>query len=394
MKTHLLPHWKVLMLMVFSLAMLGCPPEPKPPAPVTTVKACNGSTPCFLTRKGIGSALEAQAYYDAIDPTHSKDTLAKWLTQNGFNSTLPADTAHAIYFNNGDLQIGRDMYCRTSLPTLPALRVACYVTNYGPAPGTPTYPDETTALNDAVAAQSPGATKQPFATVAMEYDGSPILGLNNPRQVDFYVFDAGGTRITAAALDSEGAKAIPQMCMACHGGTYNTQTHHVTGASFLPFDVFSFHYSQTPGFRRSDQEEQFRKLNEMVRQLDTTSDIVTMIDTLYPQGVSNPGSIASDAPVPAGWSSQANLYKNFFTPYCRSCHVASTSFPFRTYQDFKAQASLIRGDVCRAHVMPQAQVPFNRIWTPALGFLLSPFVLDDPTVMPAPTGPPDAKCAS
>jgi hypothetical protein len=395
MNTYLRPSWRVLALAVVPLIFLGCPRDSKPPAPVATIKPCNGGAPCFLTKKGNGSVQEAQTYYDTIDPPPSKkDTLPKWLDQNGFNSPLPADTAHAVYFNNGDLQIGRDMYCRMALPTLPALRVACYVTNYGPVPGTPTYPDETAALNDAIAAQNPAATKKLFATVAMEYDGSPIFGLGNPRQVDFYVFDDKDNRIPAAALDSEGPKAIPQMCMTCHGGTYDSQTHHVTGASFLSFDVFSFHYSQSPGYRQADQEEQFRKLNAMVKLLDTTPDIVSMIDTLYPQGVANMGSTASDTQVPTGWGSQPNLYKNFFTPYCRTCHVASKTFPFSTYQDFKTQASLIRGDVCRAHVMPQAQVPFNRIWTPALGFLLSPFVLDDTTVMPPPTGPPDAKCAS
>lgn len=386
--------WGFVVLAFLPLVLLGCPPSSKPPAPVASIKPCNGGTPCFLTRKGIGSTQEAQAYYDTIDPNHTKTTLGDWLAQNGFTSIFPAETAHAVYFNNGDLQIGRDMYCRMALPTTPALRVACYVTNYGPAPGTATYPDETTALADAVAAQNPNAVKKPFATVAMEYNGTPIFGLGNPRQVDFYVFDAQGNRIQAAALDSEGAKAIPQMCMACHGGSYDTQTHHVTGASFLPFDVFSFHYSQTQGYTRADQEEQFRKLNAIVKQLGTTTAIGEMIDVLYPQGVANAGSTASDTQVPTGWGSQPNLYKNFFTPYCRSCHVASTAFPFSAYQDFKSQASLIRGDVCRAHVMPHAEVPFKRIWTPGLGFLLSPFVLDDPNVMPAPAGPPDAKCAS
>ena len=273
----------LIVLALGPLFLLGCPPDPKPPAPVASITPCNGGKPCFLTRKGVGSAQEAQAYYDTIDPNHTKTTFAQWFTQNGFTSPLSADTAHAVYFNNGDLQIGRDMYCRVAVPTLPALRVACYVTNYGPAPGTPTYPDESAALADAVAAQNPTAVPNPFATVAMEYDGSPILGLGNPRQVDFYVFNGQGARITTAALDSKGAKAIPQMCMTCHGGSYNAQTHHVTGASFLPFDVFSFHYSQTPGYTRADQEEQFRKLNAMVKAMCTTPAIVEMIDTLYPE---------------------------------------------------------------------------------------------------------------
>jgi hypothetical protein len=384
----------LISLLLIPLSLLGCEGiiGPVPPKPVSTIQACNGTKPCFLTKKGTGSVQEAQAYYDTLDPNPAtKTTLAQWFAQNGFPSPLPAESAHAVYFNNGDLQIGRDMYCRQSLPTVPTLRVACYVTNYGPAPGTPTYPDEGTALTDAVAAQNPTGVKHPFATVAMEYVGNQFS--TAPPQVDFYVFDGQGQRINAAALDSEGAKAIPQMCMACHGGTYSPQTHRVTGASFLPFDVFSFHYSTTPSYTRSAQEEQFRKLNAMVKLMNTRPAIVEMIDAMYPQGVGAQGSIATDTQVPAGWTSQSNLYKNFVTPYCRGCHVAST-LSFQTYQDFKNLAPTIRADVCRAHSMPHAEVPFKRIWTPALGFLLAPGVLDDPNVVPPPTGPPDAKCLS
>lgn len=381
--------------LLIPLSLLGCPPGSKPPEPVSTVKACNGTKPCFLTKKGTGSVQEAQAYYNTLDPNPvKKTTFDRWYVENGFSDPLPAEFAQAVYFNNGDLQIGRDMHCRRSLLGVPALRVACYVTNYGPEPGTSTYPDEATALTDAVAAQNPTAVKNLFATVAMEYVGQTIFGLGSPPQVDFYVFDKLGQRINAAALDSEGPKAIPQMCMACHGGTYDPQTHRVTGASFLPFDVFSFHYSTTQGYTQSDQEEQFRKLNAMVKLMNTRPAIVEMIDAMYPQGVGNQGSIASDTQVPTGWSSQSNLYKNFLTPYCRGCHVASATFPFRTYQEFKNLAPIIRADVCRAHSMPHAEVPFKRIWTPALGILLSPMVLDDSNVLPAPTGPPDAKCLS
>lgn len=392
-RRRLSQHVNLLPILLITLILLGCPPGPKPPEPVPTVKACNGATTCFLTRKGIGSVQEAQAYYSTIDPNSIKTTFADWSTQNGFSSLLLAESAQAVYFNNGDLQIGRDMHCRRSLLTVPTLRVACYVSNYGPAPGTPPYPDEGTALTDAVAAQNPTAVKKLFATVAMEYVGSPIIGLGPPPQVDFYFFNDQGERKELATLDGEGAKGIPQMCMACHGGTYDSQSHRVTGASFLPFDVFSFHYSTTPGYTRSDQEEQFRKLNAMVKLMNTRPAIVELIDVMYPQGVGNPGSLASDTQVPAGWTSQPNLYKNLFTPYCRGCHVASATFPFQTYQDFKNAASTIRADVCRAHSMPHAEVPFKRIWTPALGILLSPMVLDDPTVLPL-ANPPDPKCLS
>src|SRR5262249_22445110 len=73
------------------------------------------------------------------------------------------------------------------------------------------------------------------------------------QQVRFYVYAPSASNpneedlALAAALDREGFKSVPQMCMACHGGDYDTQTHEAQGASFLPFDVFSFLYSQKPG---------------------------------------------------------------------------------------------------------------------------------------------------
>lgn len=357
------------------------------------IAACNGHSPCWLTRKGIVDNAEANNYYNTIDPSRSKDTLDKWLAQNGFNSGR-SPIAHAVYFNNGDLQIGRDMYCRQeSVPVNNGtqLTAACYVSNYGPAPNDVlNYPNEARALTEAVAAQSPGAAKHPFATVAMEF----LSTEPGSAQVDFYFFDKFGNRGPSAALDVEGDKSVPTMCMACHGGTYNSQTHKVVGAAFLPFDVFSFHYSGIQPFRKEDQEEEFRKLNKMVQDLAAAvpgfgDTIVEMVNVLYPQGVGNAGSTASDAQVPPGWTSQPRLYKELVVPYCRACHVASAVAPLRTYEEFRARASRIRSEVCGKHEMPQAQVPFFRVWTPDTE---PPAALLNSTTLMPPPGPNDPTC--
>jgi hypothetical protein len=54
------------------------------------------------------------------------------------------------------------------------------------------------------------------------------------------------------------------MCLACHGGDYDTTYHTVYNTSFLAFDVFNLLYSSVPGFTGADQEASFRALNSMV----------------------------------------------------------------------------------------------------------------------------------
>src|SRR5271170_7297324 len=65
--------------------------------------------------------------------------------------------------------------------------------------------------------------------------------------VAFLVFaqpdDANGDTFvpqTTAILDSQGQKAVPGVCMACHGGSYTLATHTVSDARFLPFDTTPF----------------------------------------------------------------------------------------------------------------------------------------------------------
>jgi hypothetical protein len=79
------------------------------------------------------TAATASAYYDAIDPSRSKTTLAAWLDANCFDSTksdFGADS-HAVYTNNFDLGFGRDMYavtCKSGTPK--AGDMATVVINY------------------------------------------------------------------------------------------------------------------------------------------------------------------------------------------------------------------------------------------------------------------------
>jgi hypothetical protein len=159
------------------------------------------------------------------------------------------------------------------------------------------------------------------------------------------------------------------MCMACHGGSYDYGSHTVTNASFLPFDLQSFRFSTTSGFTRADQDEAFRKQNQMVRDSGSASaGIVRTINLLYPHGVQTPGFPPANDQIPPGWQGAGHddLYLYVVRPYCRSCHQAQTpyapQYEWSTYQQFVDAAGIIGADVCSAHVMPNAEIPFFKFW--------------------------------
>lgn len=304
---------------------------------------------------------EGAKYYLALGIANPQTyTFDQWLSDNGFVDG--ANVTRGLYANLGDLQIGRDMNCVVS-----GTKTACYVDNKGPVPAlyVNAWPDIKTALQEV-----DGTLHDlPFATVAMVYD-SAITG---PNQVSFYAFqhdfnDASATfgknvLIENAILDGDQrtedvAKSIPRMCMACHGGAYDTNTHTASGSSFLPFDVFFFRYSGKDGFTFDDQAESFRKLNAMVAATKPAPAIQELINGMYPDGVNNANSAAIDGFTPAGWSDNPTLYHGVVRQYCRMCHVAQPQ-SFAKSSDFAGFAHQIQHEVCETHDMPHAQVPFG-----------------------------------
>ncbi|MCM3901634.1 MAG: hypothetical protein ND866_07995 [Pyrinomonadaceae bacterium] len=162
-----------------------------------------------------------------------------------------------------------------------------------------------------------------------------------------------------AALDGEGLKAVPQMCLTCHGGFFIPATNKVLNASFLPFDVFSFRYSSNSPFRRGDQEESFTKLNDLVvktrpNAANPNNPVQKLIGEWY-----KAGRVAQNS-VPAEWKDHSDLYLEVVRPVCRTCHVAQSSFvDFSTYQNFFDRRAEIADKVCTKGRMPQAQIPYE-----------------------------------
>jgi hypothetical protein len=414
----------ILPWLMVALLLTGCvgniispipPPPGAPPGPPShdnawlsykVSRSCGPIASCagLLDFDDSNGLSEASKYYCSIgvDPTACAAgkpptySFSQWKTDNGFPATgFPP--AHAFYFNKGDLQLGRDMNCVQNGPT--GQNVACYVSNYGPPPFDVNtkkenilWPAPDAAIDAAIHQTPPNdpSGNGLFATVAMIFNPNGV-GPNGDT-VTFYVFNAAGNLVNNAALDGEGGKSVPRMCMACHGGAYtqNTATgfpynSKAPGINFLPFDVWFFHYKTddpSNSLGNPDLQEGFRQLNLLIKithtsQQPTKSDtaIVESIDDQYnepgqcgginqpPCGVENPGSqVPVDPQPPTGWRGNSNLYRTVFRPYCRMCHLGQGSGISRdlTFADSTTlPPSSVRSFVCGFHDMPHAEVPLG-----------------------------------
>jgi len=191
-----------------------------------------------------------------------------------------------------------------------------------------------------------------------------LITIRRDQLVRFYVYDNNGSLLPAAALDNEGFKSVPQMCMACHGGEYNPGTSTAVGSSFLPFDPGAFLYSNKAGLSLAEQQENFRGLNLLVKQTNPTplnpnQPIHHLIDALYNGQVSVPNSKASSPATPLLWQGHDDLYQTFVARYCRTCHAANgPALDFFSYDQFKNAG--VGSDLCSGQ-MPHAQVPYAAI---------------------------------
>lgn len=301
----------------------------------------------WLSRPGISDTREATEYYTTIS---APPTLNQWKSTYGFSG---ADDTTAIYYNAGDLGFGREMHCRKH-----GADVACYVVNHGLGPGGPVQP----SIADAI------ANRNSLPTVAMVYHDARN---GSPNDVTFYVYDQAGALVNGVALDSEGDKFMPTMCLACHGGYYDWTSNAVIGGNFLPFDTESFRYSPQPGYTFADQQEKFRHLNALVRATKPSPSIIELIDGWYAAtgGVGAPGSRPNPDFVPAGYAGDPGLYNTVFKPYCRSCHIAQVSYPFSTPTQllaWSASSNLNTGyAVFHGFDMPHAELTSHNFWNSA-----------------------------
>jgi hypothetical protein len=361
--------------------------------PVTVYSGNLPTGPTYLMPVTGGSIQDNSTDYQTATNAGAggnRETFPLWLMANGFPDN---SDAHAIYFNNGDLKFGRDMHCRVTN----AGTTACYVSNYGDV-GTD---DSVTALS------LTRAGGLPVATVAMEYDPSAPAG----EAVQFWAYkgDATGSYLAKPTLDGQGAKPIPDMCLACHGGYYDSATHKVKNAVFLPFDLDSFVYDaqgDPHGVSASALavQEQFRRLNKAVSDIhpdtlsgDTTNSPFTqLMNVWYPGGVNNSGStfaFNTGSSQIGNFTGHEPLYDNVVKVVCRTCHIArSSADDWTKFTEMNSLSPSIQGYACGGgtpanhatfnFAMPHAEVPFKRFWQNALSS-----TVDSELSLPAPGCP-------
>jgi hypothetical protein len=356
------------------------------------------------------SASYAQAYYDAIDPADLRATLNGFKTTNGFGTTVPGvSEVNVIFRDVKDLGYGRKMTVRFTDSTYPGWPgthwVAVFVENYQVVP----FAGVNYSSLNLEAAINANANYH-VGTNAIEYTTAP----NGLKFAKFYTYAPDtGVRLETVNLDGRGQKAMPSVCINCHGGradpllTFNaavpgggTTTFPNGGyvkARMQPIDVGSLEFWSTAPYRRIDQEEALRQINHALLCTHSlaTGAVPAGVDTCRsapPQGhdyqgaaaemlkgwylanggINTPNAAFVDTYVPAGWAAQTSLYNNVVKPYCRVCHqlrgtenVPQDDIDFTTYAKFSSYADRIKHHVYDRGNMPLGLLIYNEFWESA-----------------------------
>ncbi len=362
----------------------------------------------------------AQAYYDAIDPLGERATLAGFKTKNGFGTTVAGvNEINVIFRDVRDLGYGRKMTVRFTDPGAPGYvaanhTVAVFVENYQVVPFAGA---DYSSLN--LEAAVTGNTNYHVGTNAIEYSTAP----NGLKFAKFYSYAQGsGVRVNSVNLDGRGQKAMPSVCINCHGGRADplfTNRASVpagvttfpnggyTKARLQPIDVGSVEFWSTAPYRRIDQEEALRQINYAIfcaHSIPAAGSGVDACRPVPPQGhdyqgaaaemmkawyngsggIDTPSATHSDSYVPTGWADntvatrlvnpvslveQQSLYDNIVKPYCRVCHqlrgtenVPQDDIDFTSYLKFEGYADRIKHHVFDRGNMPLGLIIYNTFW--------------------------------
>jgi mono/diheme cytochrome c family protein len=342
----------------------------------------------------------AEAYYAAIDPLNDRDTLPKWMATNGFGTGTGTEY-NATFGDVRDLGYGRRMTARLKPDGTIAFMVHNYAVNAGAGY---TY----TPLN-LEAALVPDASWH-VGTNAIEFGPGPNGGTAFAR---WYTFDPTPpyARRLVANLDNRGSKAMPGICINCHGGRGDALTPIVplTGKSLfnLVQNSLSAHrgdvqgrlhmlnldhldFSPTAPNRRSDLEATMKEMNKLILcTYPLPGAAAGAEDACRPAAAANeyqgaaanvlkaayggdglPNATFSDTFVPPGWVSagQSSLYNNVVKQVCMTCHLLrgtanQDDLGFYTYAAFASYADRIKTHAIDRGNMPLAKIVSDRLWS-------------------------------
>ena len=363
----------------------------------------------------------AVAYYQAIDPGNERDSLAKFKTKNGFGDTANGAIEESITIGDQrDLGYGRKMTGRQNPDGTLAFVVENYlVGGYG------------AYSSFDLEAAIKGEPKWHLGTNGIEFSPGPGGTVSF---VKFYTFDpVTGGRLLMGNLDGRGDKAMPTVCMSCHGGrgdgltptglfprlmnvasSVDVHTPDRGGmrgdlaGQLHAFEPAAFDFSTLPGYTRDALEGKIKTLNKMVL-CSTNLPTGTSKPTGYAEDncrrVANPNeyqgtsakhlkniyggnglpaqtSAMLDSYVPPTWQSngQSSLYLNTVTQSCRVCHSVrgtgnQSSIDFERFNDFDAYAPRIKAHIVDRGNMPLAKLVYDNYWsTPSINRPMSDYL--------------------
>lgn len=357
-----------------------------------------------LAANTINSEAYARAYYRLVDPQDKRATLAGFKAENGFNL---GEDAHAVFRDARDLGYGRNMHARRRADGGFAFFVENYVVTG--VPGQSNY----STLNVEAAVRED--RRYLFGINAIEFSPIDEADPASEKVLKFFTYkpessanDAPANRLLAADLDGRGVKAMPGICLTCHGarilplqadGSFPLATVRSTKYNQLEADAFE--YAVLPGFARTDQEGALFTMNKIVRDSyvelgvrDSATPAHWFAD--FSIGLSNgryDGFVApttfKDDFIPEGWQQTVArpegvelLYKTVVEPHCLSCHalqgnsageaVTSTvngqvvslanSVNFASYEKFIANSERIIDYVYRRGLMPLSLRNYEMFW--------------------------------
>lgn len=362
-----------------------------------------------LQASEVDSARYAKAYYDVVDPLGARTTLAGWKEATGFNDCMNP-IIEVKFRDTKDLGYGRHMRACTQTPSG---GYAYFVDNYQVDP----IPEIAySQLNlDAVLQEK---TQWNIGTNAIEFGppqdaaGNPVAG---PMIAKFFTYeprtfgsDAQRALRLQADLDSRGNKAMPMICVQCHGGRLlplnpdgtfpRLRTNDNLGvpggveAKLQALEVDTFEFPDSGPFTRAKQEEKLRRINESVYDSYSQGDydgsgewdssfVTDLLDGWYGGDISIAGSKFDQSYVPPGWQPNPgtgnppvgtdDLFTEVISPRCVVCHGKRGSdlqsdINFATFSKFIGHADQLEELIFDEGLMPAARVEFDAMWEDGL----------------------------
>ena len=296
----------------------------------------------------------ANDYYAEIQAPR---TFQYWKELNGFPELLGAplpgvaaeDYATAYYYNLADLGLARAQSMRVRMASDGEPDVAFYVTNYA-------------TLEDA--RRGVGS----IATVCMDYSLRADLTGGLHRHTRFYVYkentiDTGGivnVRVNSADLDRAGPKAVPGLCITCHGGSrFRDGDSGNLGSRFLPFDLEGYTFHPKWGLQKTELARMNTAVLKTMPGEVGTAAITKVILGWY-------GGLPTISPenfnaayMPPDWTTPS-LYTAFKTG-CRVCHISRDDSPSRQFGT-EADFGYYQGALCTGLYMPHTQRVWSALW--------------------------------